>query len=297
MRLQRAHIASGRAFTLIELLVAILIIAVLIGLLLVGVRQATRGARGAAETQDLASMRMAVETFRRDFGFIPPLVKDGYAGTPGQGEDPLRRVGSGRRVRLVPNVYSTTDPIDLEFLRGASGNPDMRFSVHSIPYYIMTALGERSDFVEGPGAHEPAPDGSFKELTNRTYQPLFDPTTARLVQVGDDPEEGRIELQDARGAPYRYYRWEPAVRSTPGFDPDDPIANLRIPSLVGGAAAAAESIDLRSARYAIVGAGPDGVFGDVESKERIEEALGASFATAEEARAAAREDNVITFGN
>lgn len=284
-------------FTLIELLMSILIISVLIGLLLVGIRRITKGARQAAGRQDMNSLNIAIQTFKNDWGFLPPLVKDGYPGTPGAGEDPLVRVGSGRNAHLNPNVYSLSDSNDLDFLQDDTNPADYRYSVHSLAYYIMGALGAEADYVEGPGAHEPRSDGSFEQLSNKTYQPLFDPKTGKISQTSSNPDEGRVVLQDANGVAYRYYRWEHATPSTPGYNANDPIANLRLPNILNGTSAD-EDVELRNAEYAIVAAGRDGVFGDlpIESKDAIEEALGASFTSDAEAEEAAREDNIVEVG-
>ena len=309
---RNANTTRQHGFTLIELLISILIISILIGLLLVGVRHATRSARATAGLQDMNSLNIAIQTFKNDFGFLPPLVKDGYPGTPGAGEDPLIRVGTGRRAHFDPNVYSLSDMVDLEFLQDDPPQPaDYRFSVHTLSYYIMGALGEEADYVEGPGAHEPGPDGSFIQQTNRTYEPLFDPRTGQVAQTVSDSDEGRIELQDARGNAYRYYRWEHATPGSAVYDSNNPLGNLRLPNILGSSvqffldssySPAAENLELRDAGYAIVAAGGDGVFGDlpIESIESIEEAHGKSYERDEEglARAedAAREDNIVEVG-
>lgn len=299
---RNANTTRHHGFTLIELLISILIISILIGLLLVGIRQAVSAANKTAGIQDMNSLNIAIQTFKNDWGFLPPLVKDGYPGTPGAGQDPLVKVGSGRNLHYNPNVYDLSNAIDLEFLQDDS-DPDYRFSVHSLAYYIMGALGEEADYIDGPGAKEPLPNGSFNQLTNKSYDPLFDPKTGQISQTSSDATQGRIVLQDARGNAYRYYRWEHATPSTPGYDANDPIANLRLPNIFGsaqlpGVSPATENVELRNAEYAIVAAGRDGVFGDipVESKASIEEALGKSFGSPEEAEDAARQDNIVEIG-
>lgn len=294
---------TRRAFTLIELLVAILVIAVLMGLLLVGFSHAIRGGKRAAETQTVASLDMAVQQFQNDFGFIPPLVKDGFSGTPDT-SGPLLSVGNGRR---VPNVYNFGDVSgDLRYLRAEGGGDDRyRFSVYSLAYYVMGALGEDVDGVEGPGAKLPAKtrDGSFDRLTNETYEPFFDARSATLETV--DAEEGRIELRDRNGIAYRYYRWATGTTSPN----DDDRAVLNIPELVAAGAAASE---LGDAKYAIVAAGADGFFGQIgvecfpdqgsiapeslETLEAIETKHGKRYRDEAEANAAARADNIVGVG-
>lgn len=282
----------ARAFTLIELLVSIFIIGILIGLLVVGMRQAFAAARRAATTQDVSALKVAVQTFKNDNGFLPPLVKDGYAGSPDT-SGPLITVGS----RTVPNVYSIANPVDLEYLRGQSNDPKYRYSVYSLAYYIMGALDKDVDGLEGPGARTPKRDGSFDRLNNDTYDAIFAPKTGGVVFAawlpGDDPSTGRLELQDRNGVAYRYYRWQQGT-----MDPnDDERGILNVPELVE---VARDKTELGNAAFAIVAAGADSVFGDIgpesETLEQIEDALGKRFETDAEAEAAARKDNIVEIG-
>ncbi len=284
----------ARAFTLIELLVSIFIIGILIGLLVVGMRQAFAAARKAATTQDVSALKIAVQTFKNDNGFLPPLVKDGYAGSPDQ-TGPLTTINS----RTVPNVYSISEPTetDIKYLRGESNDPKFRYSVYSLAYYIMGALDKDVDGLEGPGARTPKRDGSFDRLNNDTYDALFDPKTGGVVfapwQVGENPSTGRLELQDRNGVAYRYYRWQPGT-TTAG---DDERGVLNVPELVE---IARDKTELGNAAFAIVAAGADGVFGDIgpesETLEQIEDALGKRFETDAEAEDAARKDNIVEIG-
>ena len=69
--------------------------------------------------------------------------------------------------------------------------------------------------------------------------------------------EGRFELRDRNGVAYRYYRWEPGKPGT-GEMVDFP-QDFNVPDLVGNPF---DDVSLRGAKWAIVGAGPNGVFGD-----------------------------------
>lgn len=293
--MRRTTTAMARAFTLIELLIAIFVIAVLMGLLLVGFSHAIKLAKRTAAGQDVTSVDMAVQQFKNDFGFLPPLVKDGFPGTPDT-SGPLRSVGN----RTIPNVYTAGDQQDLRYLRGESGDPEYRFSVYSPAYYLMGGLGKEVDGVEGPGAKTPSRDGTFNPLATETYEPLFDPRTGSLEIV--DASEGRIELRDPNGVAYRYYRW---ARGT--MNPNDSDKGvLNLPSLVESGMSVSE---LGSAEYAIVAAGPDGFFGQigvmhypgqpadaVESAALIEAELGERFGSDAEAERAARADNIVRAG-
>lgn len=292
-----------RGFTIVELLVTLLVVALLMGLLVVGFSHAIRLARRTAGTADVASLNIAVQQFKMDFSFLPPLVKDGFADTPDT-RGPLITVNVNGRNRTIPNVYSVGIDADREFLREEGpGDYRYRFSVYSLAYYLMGALGEDVDGVEGPGARAPTRDGSFDRLSSRTYEPLYEARPASLETV--DAEEGRIELRDGKGVQFRYYRW---VRGTTE-QADDDRAILNVPDLV---AAGKDAAELGAADYAIVAAGPDGLFGDIgvesfpgqasdapeslETLERIESVLGKRFRDEAEAQAAARSDNIVGVG-
>ena len=174
--------AEGRAarpggFTITELLVTIIILFLLITMLVVAVNRARSIAATNAERQTVASLKIGVEQFQGEFGFLPPLVKDDphpskYAGwdAPIDGEGPLDD-------DFNPVVFSTGDQADLDFLRGGAsigdGNDptekDYRFSEYSIPYYLMGVLGvspddEPIDGVDGR-------DSASRAATGRSPSP------------------------------------------------------------------------------------------------------------------------------
>jgi type II secretory pathway pseudopilin PulG len=290
-RFDQTQSRHAPAFTLIELLLSLLIIALLIGLLVVGMRHALAAARGAAGVQDVSSLKIAVQTFKNDRGFLPPLVNDGYDGVT----TPL--ITPGRQT--IPNVYNFGT--DLEFLRGRIGEPSYRFSVYSLSYYIIGALDKKVDGIEGPGARAVNRDGSFNLLTNDTYDALFETKDDDVVfapwQTGEDPLDGRFELRDRNGVAYRYYRWA-------GGTPQSTDNDLRFPNTPAVVNAAKDSVELGNAHFAIVAAGADGVFGDIapddypplETLSQIEDALGKRFEDDEEAERAARKDNIVEVG-
>lgn len=269
-------------FTIVELLIMILIVAVLIGLLTVGMRRAIAVARRAAGTQDVNSLKIGVESFRNDFGFIPPLVKDGYpTGLDDQSpQGPLVTDASTGRTRPETYLSGFLSPTEREndrkYLITAPGEDDFRFSNYSLAYYLMGALGRDIDGQEGPGSRKPLRDGSFDRMTNETYPARYEPKGGQLAYVPWDQSDsqqklGRWAIQDRNGVAYRYYRWEAARDGDPGYSANTPLANLRVPKLFGDARfdadpAASPAQDLpkfRDAGYAIVAAGADGVFGDV----------------------------------
>ena len=284
-RTTRTRAAARAGFTIIELGVSILVIAILIGLLLVGLNQLSRTAQSGAERANVIALRIAVESFKNDFGFAPPLVNDGLV-YPGGGTPGVPLVSGGSRNFV--DVYETSDPADVTFLQGDTGNPDLRFSLYSLPYYLVGVLDADYDGKDGPGFREPARDGTFRTAGGRLFDPKFDVSRNpdKLVEV--NAMEGRFELRDRNGIAYRYYRWLPAQAGTTVTD------LRRVPSLLGDPA---DDIALRDAEYAIVAAGPNRVFGDLatETEQALRDELGRSPTTSELA-SQGRSDNVVEVG-
>ena len=284
----KAHGARGQGgFTLVELLFSFAVVAVLMGLLIVGLRMAARGGRQVVDQQAVNSLKIGVEQFKRDFGFLPPLVKD---------DQPLTQASGP----WSPNIYLESIPADFNFLRGASLGPnsaDRRFSVYSLSYYLIGALGQASDGtlidgIDGPGFREPRADGTFRTTGGRRIEPLFEVARGSQGVVAVDPVQGRFELRDRQGNAFRFYRW---VRGDANGQIND-LSDLNIPLVLGDPE---ELTELRGADYAILGAGPNGVFGDlpIEGASFVKQQLGMRESDADAvAERKAREDNVLEVG-
>ncbi len=284
----RTGAAARSGFTIVELGVSILVISILIGLLLIGLNQLSRSAQSGAERANVNAIKIAIQAFKNDFGFAPPLVKDGLtypAGTPST--SPLVSSGGSNFV----DVYRTDVVADVEFLQGqAPTMADLRFSVYSLSYYLVGVLDADYDGNDGVGFREPNRDGTFRKAGGRLTEPLFDVAGDgdRLTEI--DSEEGRFELRDRNGVAYRYYRWLPIDASSA----TDVTDLRRVPSLLGDPA---DNVELRDAEYAIVAAGPNRVFGDLETEsiEELEAALGRGKTPAQLA-AEGRADNIVEVG-
>ena len=259
------HYRSERArgFTLVELLFTIAIIFLIMGLLLGGIRHVMKFVKGTGDAAMVQAVKSGVTQFSQTFGFAPPLVKDGVTGfsegTPPIG--PLTTTGE-----IKPVVYTVVRATELNFLRFADpagtgsmspnfGARDGRFSLYSIPYFVMGSLDV--DGVPGPGFRAAKRDGSF-EKSGRTFNPFFDPKGNSNAVVDTLPGTGRIELRDAHGVAIRYYRWKQGRLYGANYEVKT-LADMNIPWMLGDANANA---GLKSADYAIVAAGPNGLFGD-----------------------------------
>ncbi len=242
---------SARGFSLIEILAVILVIALLIGILSVGFGALTGQANDSATKQDLAAIRNAVTSFKAEFGFLPPLVEDGAS--PRLDRDPAEL----RIAVYDPTSRVTADADDAQvFLRDETimDPPDNdRWSEFSLAYYLVGALDEEIDGVEGSGFRKPRTDGTF-ETRGREYDGFLDAGRGGGVKLelrDTDMVEGNVVVVDRFGTPYRYYRWLPEVTIASQAD-------LNVPAVVGDPDV---NQDLRNATFAIVSAGRDMLFG------------------------------------
>jgi type II secretory pathway pseudopilin PulG len=313
-----------RGFTLTEMMFSIGVVILLMSLLVVGLRMAARIAGKAADQQAVASLVMATEQFKQDFGFPPPLVQDNDPGIGVNFNTPTdQRVGPLYPLNgpSEPVAFLSTGdmaqrfPREEQYLRGRKmgdgplDGGDYRFSTYSLAYYLLGALGTDSqgnniDGVAGAGFLQPNADGTFRKTGGKKYQPLFNTSRGVKGVVPIDAVAGRIELQDRRGVPFRYYKWRHGRQEPPGnvnnLVVEEP-ADLNVPAVVGDPV---EDPSLRNAEYAIVAAGRNGVFGDwwdsthyTETPSDIKNGIGASQSMDDDQAArAGREDNVVGVG-
>ncbi len=350
---------STSGFTLAEVMVGIFIVFLLMGLTLVSFRAAANGARSVSDRALINGLKLSVDEFSREFGMVPPLVKD--IGVDTANPYPLVSVDG----LVIPAVYSTVVSRDLEILRGERDDFP-RYSTYSLAYYLVGALDAEVDGVDGPGFVEVRRGGNFAPVYRPTtagaeeearrgpksYEPFFDTengsselfidTRNRLTftdssgSISQNRHVYRAEIRDRRATALRYYRWyrdEIAIADMPGgldaytdsavdFDADVSglVAYLNVPKLVldsfGDPLAADFEMpnEVRSASYAIVGAGPNKLFGDyideeqlasdTELQKRYAENLGLSVSLLgsdadyrRKAVEAAREDNIVEVGS
>lgn len=283
----QVHVAQARSapgrrgFTLVEILFSIGILFLLMGLLFVGFNAARNFAKRTASTQTVSTLKTGIALFQNEFGFLPPLVKDDI-----RGDGPLTGLNSNTQRRSVI-VYSVSNSDDLLALQGRPTQRGLRqFSEYSLAFYLMGALDEDVDGFNGPGAYEPARDGTFR-TGGRRIDPMVDLNQGNGGLNWIDRDEGRVVLRDRSGTNIRYYRWE-------AEDTIDETSDLNVPPVVGDPSV---NIELRGAKYAIVLAGPNGLFGD-EPVSLIQEKLGLPIdpRASASAKAQAQSDNIVGVG-
>ncbi|MGE3108306.1 MAG: type II secretion system protein [Phycisphaerales bacterium] len=249
-----------RGFTLIELSIVLVIIAIMATLAFFVFGRAIRGGRESGERLYLNSLKVSVEYFKQDHGFLPPLVND--------------NINAAGEFRLDSPIDRTTQqPLvrDRAFLQGLNNPGAPRWSVFSLTFYICGVLGADQDGVEGPGFTKPLDDGRFSR-SGRKYDAYFDsgrdPTRVRRnptatlgqteVVLVDRWGKGAARASWLPNNTIRYYRWEP--RFYPAGTPNaGKVQNYNVPKVVGLPNANEE---LRNSGFAIVSKGPDGSIND-----------------------------------
>lgn len=284
---------GNRGFTLIEAMVVMGIIALLAGIVLYAVGLVRKQGDVVAERAMVTTLQKAVERFKQEYGFLPPLVLDG----PGAG---LPVDGTG-----LIHTWATRDLADQNTTLNGSSTGDRRcYSIHSLAYYLVGALDTTYDGGAGLTFTAPNSDGSFTKR-GRAHEAMVDLTQqktrlgATRLYIANATNPTPLQRVDCRiwdrwsvgspgGASYeiRYYRWLPAF-----FPQNDPKAGQvqywNIPTAIGGNPINDQpplKADLRTAEYAIVSAGPDHLFGDEASL------------TTQAAKDKAMEDNIMEVG-
>lgn len=298
-RMPRGPHARG-GFTIVEGAVVFGIIALLGAILLLAFRGARAGGDVGAERAMVVSLKLAVEQFKQQFGFLPPLVVDRTPG-PGGVQVPISSQND-------PVVWRAADLADPMPVLNSGGR---RFSELSLTYYIVGTLPKDIDGSDGPGFTAPAKNGSFSR-TGRTIEPLMDPSSRktkrgsnRLYNSPNDQNisqildywSDRTNLAEAR--PIRYYRWLPNFYTqsgqyqAPTLEDVGKVRDDNIPLTAGDPKT---NPGLRGAEFAIVSCGPDRLFGD-EPIADIRDRLKLDAAMSEQqARAKAIEDNIVEVG-
>lgn len=237
---------SRRGFTIIEATITIVIIAMLAGVLLLAARKAISTTRIEGERRVVASMKMAVEQFKNDFGFLPPLIDD-HIDNDG---NPSGNVLDGNdRPDVRDDVFLSSE--------APSDPSDPRYSIYSLQWFLMGALNQTDangplDGGAGPKFTKPQRDGTFSRK-GKLHDPLYDPSRAGTRNIfgrypATSPEEARISLTDRWGQPIRYYRWKSQ------FGAGGNVSQFLVPRSVGDPA---NNPALRDAQFAIVSLGPD----------------------------------------
>lgn len=261
MTRQTGH-ASRRAFTILEGLTVAGIIMLLMSLAIVAATRGLRSARISSERHVISSIKIGLEQFKRDFD-LPPLVDDA--------------AGPIDRTEGQPMVIPARDPdVSKDMARWSRGSSPTQeqYSVHSIPYYLMGLLDVEyrdrpMDGAAGPAITQVTKSGQFSRRgapvaavftggsdSRRVYR---DPAAAQRIMYLD---QWGVRSGDPQAHAIRYYRWE---TNTSSGDPNLPAVLGTVvekPQPGGPSIWVIPDIELRSANYAIVSAGPDGLIDD-----------------------------------
>lgn len=187
--------AARGGFTLVELLVTLAVVALLVGLISIGVRAAHRTAGALVERQAALNLQQGIERFKQAFGFYPPLIrKSDENDTRADHTMVVEKVGLEYRI----NVYRTDRitggvSVDERDLRARPtgldpANPfkdDRRYSEYTFSVYLMgegagnaskrggkagTDVTDPIDGANGAGANGgfgvPRTDGTFEPVAN-----------------------------------------------------------------------------------------------------------------------------------
>ena len=308
---QRSAVGArvARGFTLMEALMTLTIMIILAGLVLVAVGSAINNARRSADEAFARTMGFCVEQFEKDNRFLPPLVLDENP------IDTSANVTTGPRIRSrgeanVPANDPGRPGRYLQYLEVESVNAgySARYSNYSLSYFLAGVLPATIDGVDGAGTATPMPNGSFAAGTAKR-NPYFDVgRDAERIAVGTplptaqpvnaDNRYNYTEIRDRQGKAFRLYRWAPVDHAANGAALQFSAAPVNVPGRAGEVRSynvpfplgdlgdfnlaqfpvcvMPTNPALRAVRFAIVGAGRDGKFGDETSLLDVSSRVGAA---------------------
>ena len=159
----RSRPCNRGAFTIVELLVVIGIIAMLVGLLIVGINAAQKRAQRVNTQFLMSSLTQALGRFKSDHGYYPPVLgypatlTDGQLGWSRLSNTPATQVGYMRDMLLPP----TNSPVTGQTTKVGQWSPEEAKalqnwnSITTLPEYLVGA-GDRS--ADGYGICGELPD-------------------------------------------------------------------------------------------------------------------------------------------
>ncbi len=209
---KRSQWTSGQrhGFTLMELMLTLAIIVTLLGFLASALGRASESARQTASQRSAEAIATAVQQFRVEFGFLPPLVHDGALVSVGNTDYiPVRPDGSpypdGPIEHQTGGVYDFGTLVvwskgyDFDFFRRRAGDAtdevelpaggswsinsawdDRRYSRYALAYYLTGALPRSVDGISGQGMTRPLENGGFANVgypigsTRDRFEPTLD---------------------------------------------------------------------------------------------------------------------------
>ena len=258
---------------------------------------------------------------------IPGGVTMGPVERPGGTADPIVATfdriyqdGGATFLRGRASTSPTTEPAPL-----FDPLQDPRYSKFALPIILGGALGDGVDGVDGPGLRLSYTNrdgwliGGEATIREPFYGSSRDETTATSYVSADEYAEhgvgvvppaslnadpDRVAYVSVSGTAIRYYRWKASSESEVQGTATGVLAYLNIPLVLRDPRDWDDPMEpgprvpeqLRSSSYAIVSAGPNGVFG-TEPIDLLRERLGVGPGVAEEiVRFEAWEDNVVRLG-
>ncbi len=251
---------EARAFTIVELAVVVLVILVLAGILMVALRGVMGSARQATTERFVSSIVPAVEQFKNDLTYYPPLLS--IEDVP-LGEDPpvaatrpqvtvpealaqARMPGNANEVRrrLQMTRYGSEYTL-AAYLMGIGDLDGADESGALSPPSNPGASTDYDDGHKGPGFRSPGPDRSWgggadrtvqrpagagggkatATRTGRVYGPYLDPgASEKFLQLDVSGRTGMWKLVDPWGQPLRYYINWPTKAPGAGGAPETSVA-------------------------------------------------------------------------
>lgn len=205
---------NRRAFTLIELMVAIVIIAILLGLLIPAIGAVRLSAQKAAVRTDISNFEAAITAFNQDFGMDPPsgitLHESGSASWDPRDKGLIRQMWPQFNFSLNKDINGDGDVTDSFILNAGEclvfflGGVFEKTSDGAFRVYGFSKNPAQPFLNPGHTAADSGYDAAYSATNTSRQGPYFEFDSSRFVDTDSDTAPEYIDTFPSQQLPYMY---------------------------------------------------------------------------------------------